>query len=244
MTVRWLWIFLDALEPAQEQWEFWRAVSRSRFSPTRGDRDQFATLLPKGGAAWLKLQQVRSGGGLHLDLDVDDVAGAAEFAATLGAEVVHRYLQGTVVVMRSPGGFIFCLTTWRGDAGQIRAGEPDLVDQVTLDVPPGSYDGEVAFWSRLLGVAPAVGSLPEFTALPRPAQLPVRLMLQRLDVGDGTVTGHLDLACADRAATLARHTDLGATVVAEGGRWTVLADPAGQRYCLTDRAPSTGVLPA
>lgn len=244
MDVRWLWIFVDALEPATDQWEFWQAVTRSSFSPTRGDRDQFATLVPEGGDAWVKVQEVRSGGGLHLDLDVEDVASGAEFAVRLGARVVHRYPEGTVVVLRSPGGFVFCLTTWQGAARQIRVGEPDLVDQVCLDVPPGAYDREVAFWSALLGVGAVVGSLPEFTVLPGPAGVPVRLMLQRLADGAGPVTAHPDLACANRAATLARHTALGATVVAEGPRWTVLADPAGLRYCLTDRSPATGVLPA
>lgn len=243
MQVRWLWLFVDALEPAHEQWEFWRAVTRSQFSPTRGDRDQFATLDPAGGAAWVKVQEVRSGGGIHLDLDVEDVAGATDFAADLGAQVVHRYPEGTVVILRSPGGFVFCVTAWHGEARQIRVGEPDLVDQITLDVPPEAYGREVAFWAQLLGIAPVVGSLPEFTVLPGPAQLPVRVMLQRREEGAGPVTGHLDLACADRAATLARHTGLGATVVADGPRWTVLADPAGQFYCLTDRSPATGVLP-
>ena len=68
--------------------------------------------------------------------------------------------------------------------------------------------------------------------------MPIRLLLQRLDVDAPSVTGHLDLACDDRPAEVARHEQLGSTVVADhGGGWTTLRDPAGSLYCVTDRTP-------
>ena len=39
-----------------------------------------------------------------------------------------------------------------------------------------------------------------------------------------------------------RHVALGATVLAREEFWTVLADPAGLPYCITDRDPATGEL--
>jgi hypothetical protein len=42
----------------------------------------------------------------------------------------------------------------------------------------------------------------------------------------------LDLSAADPAAEVARLTGLGATVVAEHERWTTLADPDGNEFCV------------
>jgi hypothetical protein len=46
---------------------------------------------------------------------------------------------------------------------------------------------------------------------------------------------HLDLAADDRVAEVARLTSLGARVLAEYDRWTTLADPDGNEFCVTDR---------
>lgn len=47
---------------------------------------------------------------------------------------------------------------------------------------------------------------------------------------------HLDLGCADRPAEVARLLELGASYLAEHGageyRWTVLADPDGNEFCV------------
>lgn len=52
----------------------------------------------------------------------------------------------------------------------------------------------------------------------------------------GSKQFHLDLACADIAATQARAVELGATVVdpQPGETWRVLLDPDGHPFCLTD----------
>ncbi len=49
---------------------------------------------------------------------------------------------------------------------------------------------------------------------------------------------HLDLSGADRAEEVARLLELGATVVQDhdhdGFAWTILSDPAGNQFCVSD----------
>ncbi len=241
LRVRWLWIFLDTPEPeSDEAWRFWAAVTRSTLSARRGADGEFATLLPAGGAAWVKVQRVGHGGGVHLDLDVDDVAAAAIVAEGLGATRIGAIGQ-TVVILRSPGGFVLCLTTWRPDrAGerQHRAGEPDLLDQVCLDIPAtptDRYAAELAFWAALTGWEPGRYDA-EYGYLTPPHGIPARILLQRTGAADEVpVQGHVDFASQDRAASVAAHVREGATVETEHPQWTVLRDPVGRRYCITHR---------
>ncbi|GAA4119379.1 hypothetical protein GCM10022415_19370 [Knoellia locipacati] len=240
IDVRWVWAFLDTVEAdADRSWEFWSTVTRAALAPARGPRDEFSTLVPATGDAWVKLQKVLDGGGVHLDLDVDvPLAEAAEEAARLGAAEVHR--ADDVVVMRSPAGFTFCLTSWTNAgsaAAQVRDGEPDLLDQVCLDVPADGYAREVDFWESLTGWPKRPGSLPEFVSLTRPDGIPVRLLFQRLGEASGAARGHVDFACRDRGASREVHVAAGAGVVSEHDFWTVMRDPVGRVYCLTHRQP-------
>ena len=115
---------------------------------------------------------------------------------------------------------------------------PDLLDQACLDVPVVHHAAEVAFWRDLTGWEWADAHEPELSSLRRPAGIPLRLLLQRLGEATGPTRAHADLACVDRAATLARHLAAGADVVRERKEWTVLRDPVGRLYCLTDRSPT------
>jgi hypothetical protein len=230
--------------------DFWRAVTRTRLSPWRGEHSQFATLLPASGDAWLKVQRVGGPGGVHVDLDVDvPLAQARERAVGLGAQVLDEVSDDgelAVVVCRSPGAFVFCLTRWSPEEtarGVARAGVESLLDQVCLDLPQQEYAAESAFWSQLTGW-PVVGAGGgEFERLRPPPEVPLRFLLQRLDEAKGTVRAHLDLACLDREAEAARHVGLGATRVRTGRGWIVLRDPNGMEYCCTGRDPVTGGVP-
>jgi len=236
---RWMWLFLDTPRAdAAQSWAFWSEVTGWPVSPTRGSSDEFATLVPPQGDPWLKLQAVADGpGGIHLDLDVDDVhAGAAE-AERLGAIRVGS-IGEAVVILRSPGGLVFCLTPWGGAAEQVREGQVELVDQVCLDCPQDVHDAEVAFWVGLTGWPWVDVDEPELSRLVRPAGIPLRLLVQRLGEPSGPVRAHADLACADRAASTVRHLAAGARVVEVNPGWTVMADPVGRVYCLTDRNPT------
>ena len=98
-----------------------------------------------------------------------------------------------------------------------------------------------AFWAAALGftvqrveddevlVADADWSLPRFT-------------FQRVPVAEGrgprAGAVHVDITADDRAAEVARLVELGAEeVTTHGGgdfRWTVLRDPDGNEFCVTD----------
>jgi Glyoxalase-like domain len=227
VAVSWVSAFLD-LAPGDFDAgvAFWRGVTGYGLSSPRGEQDEFATLVPPDGDDFLRVQRLGDGPSrLHLDLDDPD----HEFA-------VHR----------SPGGLTWCSVshgasvrprpaTWPG-------GHASLVDQVCLDIPADTYDVECDFWAGLTGWELRQGSRPEFRVLVRAPGQPLRLLLQRLDEPTGPVRAHLDLATTDRTAETARHLALGARVRGHGPAWTVLADPVGSSYCITDRDPETGML--
>jgi len=249
-TVRWVYAFLDS--PPDEvdvAWAFWSAATATTLSPARGPEGQFATLLPEHGEAWLKVQRLAGlppGGRVHIDLAVDGrrsgLEAARARARSRGAEVDLEL--GDVIVMRSPGGFPFCLTSWEeygGPACQVRAGSR-LLDQVCLDIPLEHHDREVGFWAALTGWD-VVGADDdgEFSSLVRPTAVPVRLLLQRLHDETGPVRGHLDFASEDRDTEVADLERLGARAVERFHGWTVMEDPAGRVFCVTDRRPTTGI---
>lgn len=244
IDVRWLWVFLD--EPApdfEESLAFWATMTDAAPSARRGDHGEFLTLLPRSGDAWIKMQATGAGQGIHLDLDVDNAHEAADIATALGASQIGT-IGDTVVLMLSPGGFAFCFTTTGTPRTQVRGADRDLLDQVCLDLPADLADAERTFWADLTGWPIVhVAARPEFHVMARPDGIPVRLMFQTRQLGEGPVTAHGDLACTDRGATVQRHLAAGATVVSEGPRWTVLTDPVGRTYCVTDRDPRTGLLP-
>lgn len=226
MNPTWVTAFLDLPAGAFGAGvSFWRGVTGYGLSAARGDHQEFATLEPSSGDAYLKVQRLGSGPPrIHLDL--------------------HAPGQG-FVVGASPGGLVFCRVdhpaAHRPAPARWPAGHRSLVDQVCLDIPADRYDEECAFWERTTGWELRPISR-EFRALVRPEGIPVRLLLQRLDEETGPVRAHLDLATDDRAAEVDRHEQLGAAVVAVHPQWTVLRDPSEAAYCVTDRDPGTGVI--
>jgi hypothetical protein len=113
------------------------------------------------------------------------------------------------------------------------------VRQVAIDVPRASYDRELGFWTAVTGVSPRRSVIAEeFHVLDAPTGQPLGLLVQRLGADDtGEVRAHLDWGTTDRAAETERHLGLGARVLAQHRRWTVLTDPNGRAYCLTDVQP-------
>lgn len=220
---------------------FWRDVTGYVVSAPRGETDQFATLVPPDGDDYLRVQHLDEGPGrIHLDLHVEHPTVAAEAAIELGGHVLVRHEAG-YVVLRSPGGLVFCFVSHpaahRPPAQTWPGGHRSQVDQVCLDVPPSAYDVEVAFWQGLTGWDLTEVDEPEFERLQPPDEQPLRWLVQRLDDDGGAVGAHLDVAADDRDAEVARHVGLGATKVAEHEWWTVLTDPVGTTYCVTRRAP-------
>ncbi len=226
---------------------FWRDATGYALSPTRGEHLEFATLLPPSGDDHLGVQRLESGSArIHLDVHVEDPQVAAEAAQSWGAEVAARP-DPDYVVLRSPGGFAFCFVDHPGSTpappGEWGAGLRSVVDQVCLDIPAAAYDDECRFWRQLTGWELRVSAdHSEFRRLIRPPGQPLQLLLQRLGEETGLVRAHLDLASTDRAAETDRHVAIGAEVVDVRPGWTVLRDPAGATYCITDRAPGIRVL--
>lgn len=143
--------------------------------------------------------------------------------------------------MASPGGFPFCLVdhpaSVRSPAATWPGGHRSQVDQVCLDIPPSRFAAECRFWADLSGRELAPTGSEEFLQVPRTPEEPVRILLQRLEDEQERVTAHLDLACDDRPAETERHLALGAVLERRFEHFTVLQDPTGMRYCITDRHP-------
>jgi hypothetical protein len=246
-------VFLDSPADAFDaRTAFWCEVTGSRVSATRGERAEFVTLLPPSGDAYLRAQRLGEGPArVHLDVHVEEAAlsldGASRLAVGLGACELRR--EDDVVVLTSPGGFVFCLVRWDGESEvpapvTLDEGGPNRADQLCLDIPPDSYETECAFWAALTGWPLHAGSLPEYRSLERPAGHPVRILLQRrLEAADADqVTGHLDIATEHREELAPLHERAGARIVRRETFWITLTDPAAQAYCLTPRDPATGKL--
>jgi len=237
----WITAFLDLTpDTFDDGGRLWQGVTGYTLSQPRGDEGEFATLVPPTGDTHLRVQRRSAGRSrIHLDLHVGWPRVAADRAVALGAREIADLGH---VVMSSPGGFLFCFVP-EGERepappAQWPGGHRSQVDQVCLDLPSELHDREVEFWQEVTAreLVPSHGH-PEFQRLVRPAGEPLQLLLQRLDEPLGEVRAHLDLATSDWVAETARHEAFGGTVVVAREGWTVLTDPAGSPYCLTDRAP-------
>jgi len=100
----------------------------------------------------------------------------------------------------------------------------------------------VAFWSAALGYVTWFEPFGQFAGLKPPPDDPRRglaLIFQRVPEAKVVKNrAHVDYEAADRAAEVARLVGLGATRVREVDegptmRWTVMADPAGNEFCVT-----------
>jgi Glyoxalase-like domain len=222
VDVRWITAFLDlAPDTHQTTTTFWLAVTGASLSPTRGEHGEFATLVPRDGDDHLRVQRLGAGlSRVHLDL--------------------HDGQQFTTHT--SPGGLVWCSVDHPGSMPPQPIRWPDgqrsQVDQVCVDIPSELYDDECDYWSGLTGWAWTPNPVyPELRRLQVPDGLLMRVLLQRLDEPTGAVRAHLDLATDDRSAETARHVALGAEVLDTRTDWTVLRDPSGSPYCITDRVP-------
>jgi predicted enzyme related to lactoylglutathione lyase len=99
--------------------------------------------------------------------------------------------------------------------------------------------GLATFWSDAAGYEIKWRHEDVFLMLGPPAGDGVGIGLQRVaEARAGKNRVHVDWRADDRAAEVARLTQLGASVVAEHGSpafaWTVLADPEGNEFCVSD----------
>ncbi|MFD6282027.1 VOC family protein [Streptomyces sp. NPDC060209] len=241
--IRWTYAFIDRpTATADRAATFWNAVTGTRVSAPWGERGEFTTLLTDGADACLAVQAVGGPGGAHPDFSVEDPPAFTARATELGAVVDARHPELTV--LRSPGGQPFCVAPWRGQVTRPAVltdpgGTASRPDQICLDVSPAAFGAEVDFWTALTGWDSRPGAHQEFHVLRPLRDLPVRLLLQRLEE-PRPASAHLDVACSDLVAGRALHERHGAEFVRDGDGWTVMRDPSGGIYCLTGRDPVTG----
>lgn len=242
----WLSAFLDFAPGAFDRGvTFWRDVTGYDVSAARGDHAQFATLLPHVGDDHLRVQRLDDGPTrIHLDVHVASPREAADRAVARGAIEVADHGH---VILTSPGGLTFCFVRHPREAlpqpARWAAGHHAMVYQVCLDAPSSVHDAERAFWLATLDATLEGFEEPEFSWIRPSKQLALDLLVQRLGETEGRVRAHLDLGTDDRAAEVARHRELGAGQVAVHSFWTVMRDPVGMTYCITDRDPASRRLP-
>jgi len=204
-----------------------------------GDHGEFQGLRPPGHPTFLALQRIEDGGDrVHLDVHVADPSAAAVAAVAAGATMITD--DPECEVLRSPGGFVFCFvadasegpapaTTWP-------TGHRSIADQLCIDIPVQHWETETAFWAKIIGQDVRQTDDAEFASIDRKPEVPLRILLQRLDERSGQVRGHIDWATDDREAETLRHQALGSEVVRRRDGWTVMTGPGGV-YCITDRPP-------
>lgn len=240
----WVTAFLDNAQATHhESVGFWQDVTGYALSAPRGDDGEFATLVPPTGDPFLKVQRRHRGRNrVHLDLHVADPHIAAEAAVVAGATQILASPHG-YVVLASPAGLVFCFVdhaaSARPGATERADGSLARVRQVAIDVPAASYEREWGFWHAITGWKERASTINEdFRFLLAPLDQPLDLLLQRLGTDDqGEVRAHLDWGTTDRAAETELHLAHGSRVLAQHSHWTVLVDPTGRTYCLTDGDP-------
>jgi hypothetical protein len=234
----WLTVFLDF--PAGEfdaGTRFWAGATGYPLSSFRGAHDEFATLVPPAGEAYLKLQRLGEGPTrLHLDLHVKDPFADAEAAEAGGAELLEESPHG-YFVMRSPAGFTFCLVKLCGTSvpGPVLwpDGHRSRVSRFCLDVPRTQYAAEVRFFQTLLGGRWREVAEPE-TALRPASDWALDVRLQPAEIVS-EVTSHLHVLTDDLAAEVERLEDLGARRRALRTGKAILEVPGGTALCVVAR---------
>jgi hypothetical protein len=231
----WLTVFLDY--PASEfdaGKRFWVEATGWGLSASRGSVEEFATLRPAAGEAYLKVQRLGEGPSrLHLDLHVREPWVAAECAEAAGAELVEESPHG-YFVMRSPAGFTFCFVGHAG--GEVppparwRDGHRSQVSRFCLDVPRKRYAEEVTFFRALLGGDWLRVDEPE-TALRPSGEWAIDVRLQPAEFAT-EVTTHLHLITDDLEAEVARLVALGARKRAFRTGKAILEVPGGTAVCV------------
>lgn len=238
----WLTAFLDF--PADEfdrGAAFWSQATGWPLSATRGDHDEFASLVPPDGADYLRLQRLGEGETrVHLDVHVADPEEAALAAQERGATVV-RQVDPRLVVLASPAGFEFCLVSQSRDTvpapPRWPGGHRSRVSQVCIDIPPERHAEEMAFWAGTLhGEVRTSADRPELAWIEPAPSFPLQVVTQRLALGH-LVRAHLDIASDDRDAEVERLRRQGALVRSVRPDRTVLEAPGGTSVCVLDRAP-------
>ena len=99
---------------------------------------------------------------------------------------------------------------------------------LVIDCETNDLGDAFTFWSAALGVSGKVDDDGKYAPL-KGADSEPRLLLQRVDHPSRV---HFDIETDDRAAEVARLEGLGARIVGDLPRWTIMEAPTGHRFCI------------
>jgi catechol 2,3-dioxygenase-like lactoylglutathione lyase family enzyme len=107
----------------------------------------------------------------------------------------------------------------------------------TVMIDCNDLEAMVSFWKEILGLEEKV-RYPNYVWLGRLSEKGPALAFQQVpEPREGKNRIHLDLAATDPGALVARAIELGGSAVddhqASGFHWSVLADPEGNVFCVT-----------
>lgn len=223
--------------------DFWQAALGWPLGEPWPDHPERAGFTPPSGDPYVHRQTVSGPAGVHLDLEVADVAAETARLVARGATAVRRTADRQT--LRSPGGLDFCLVAAsehgpRPDPVTSPAGHRRRLVQVCLDIPVQHLDVEPDFWRTALPGGEVTPDGPEFLArfVPPPGST-LQVLLQRLGDDDGAAStrAHLDLGGEDLAGDAALLQGLGAVLQQHGDGFVALRDPAGLAFCTTRNSP-------
>lgn len=239
----WLHAVLDLPAAADAAARFWADTLGWPLGEPWPDHPELRSFTPSSGDAYVHRQLVGGNPGVHLDVEVADLAAEADRLVTLGASPVRRTADWQT--LRSPGGLPFCLVpasehTDRPDPVVGPGGVRRRLVQVCLDIPARHVDVEPDFWRAVLGWREVQTGDAEFLGRLVPAPgAPLQVLLQQLGEDDpGTATrAHLDLGSDDITADARLLLARGAGHLRSTDGFVALQDPAGLAFCVTANSP-------
>lgn len=242
VTVPRMQAFIDVpAAQVEDARDFWSSVTGWPPGQPWDGHPEFTSLVPPRGAPYLHVQTIDGPPRVHLDLagDVErDPTRLEELGATRG-QLGDRWQ-----VMASPAGLPFCVcrdepSSRRPDAVTWPGGHRSRLVQLCVDVPSERYEQELSFWRGATGWADEPVDAPEFHRLVHRTGSPLQLLVQRLGEDDEATQAraHLDLGTEQRAAEVMRVEALGARALRPGAGFTVMEDPVGLPFCVTDNSP-------
>ncbi len=100
---------------------------------------------------------------------------------------------------------------------------------IIIDCQTDDFERDATFWSAALGgKAVSPGGDGRYIDVRRDPAEP-HVILQQVEHESRV---HLDIETDDREAEVRRLEDLGATVVEQWPRWTIMEAPSGHRFCI------------
>lgn len=210
---------MDTARPGSELGRFWAAVTGCSYAEPSdpGDPGDVVGEVEGMGIAMCPVPEEKSvKHGVHLDVHTDSV----ESLIALGARPAPGYGGDPWTVLLDPEGGEFCAFVREGPLPAYRTYE--------LNVDTLDPEAQARWWAEVFGAQPTNGS-EDYWSVEGVPGMPFESIVFGPVPEPKTVKNriHWDVY-GDVDALVSR----GATVLAELPRWTVLADPEGNEFCV------------